>query len=336
MNFVRGYTSTILIAIFLLLLSHVSSTPKIEPLSKLVALSKAGKGVAPLNDKLFDEILSGPRNFSVTLLLTALGSQFQCQPCHVFDVEYHLIAHQWSKQPTHVRNSHFFAMLDYKEGKKTFEKLGLNSAPQARLYLPTEGPKAVLDGKKQVASYDFNTGGARGLTAEQFSQWAMKTAHLPQFFSRPPNYGKIFAAVCVVLATAILTKVAWPVVKLVLTSRFIWAVIVLPLTLLMTSGHMWCQIRSPPYMARNQDGSASYIAGGYSNQFGVETQVIASLYGVLAFAAYTLSFTVAKLDDPIRQRVAIYVWLIVYMLIASMLLNIFKTKNGSYPFKFFF
>jgi hypothetical protein len=49
--------------------------------------------------------------------------------------------------------------------------------------------------------------------------------------------------------------------------------------------------------------------------------------GVLAFAAYTLAFTVSKLDDPIRQRVAVYVWLGVFLTISSMLLNIFRMKK---------
>lgn len=316
-------------------ISQVAAAPNTDRLSKLIALTKAGKGVAPLNDKLYDEILTGPRNFSVTLVLTALGSQFQCQPCQVFDLEYQLIARQWARQPISVRHSHFFAMLDFKEGKNTFSKLGLNTAPQARLFLPNEGPNAVTDAKKQVAVYDFNQGGPRGLTAEQFSDWAIQAASLPHFFTRPPNYGRIFAASCVALAAIILIKVAWPVVKFILSSRYLWAAAFLPIILLMISGQMWCQIRSPPYMVRMPNGAPGYIANGYTNQYGVETQVVASLYGVLAFAAYTLAFTVPKLDDPIRQRVAVYVWLGAYLTISSMLLNIFRMKNGSYPFKLF-
>lgn len=61
---------------------HINAAQNTDRLSKLIALTKAGKGVAPLNDKLYDEIIGGgPRNFSITVLLTALGSQFQCQPC---------------------------------------------------------------------------------------------------------------------------------------------------------------------------------------------------------------------------------------------------------------
>ncbi|POW03895.1 hypothetical protein PSHT_11498 [Puccinia striiformis] len=283
-------------------------------IAKLVALTKAGNGLAPLNDKLYDEIFSAPRNFSLTLVLTALGSQFQCQPCQTFDTEYQLLARQWIKQPQHIRNSHFFAMLDFKEGKNTFAKLGLNTAPQARLYLSNHD--SSIDPKKLTISYDFNKGGPKGLTAELFTDWVIEHASLPKFFKRPPNYGKIFAVGCVFLAIVILVKVAWPIVRLVIT------------------GYLAHDIR--PDVVSDQiatvhgqrtTGNPSYIAGGYSNQYGVETQLIASLYGILAFAAYTLAFTVSKLDDPFRQRVAVYVWLGVYLTISSMLLNILDSKS---------
>lgn len=42
----------------------------------------------------------------------------------------------------------------------------------------------------------------------------------------------------------------------------------------MISGYMWNQIRKPPYMQVTREGQASYIAGGYSNQYGVETQIL--------------------------------------------------------------
>lgn len=45
----------------------------------------------------------------------------------------------------------------------------------------------------------------------------------------------------------------------------------------MISGQMWNEIRAPPYMTANKDGTANYFAGGYSNQFKVETQIIAGL-----------------------------------------------------------
>lgn len=50
----------------------------------------------------------------------------------------------------------------------------------------------------------------------------------------------------------------------------------------MTSGFMWNQIRNPPYSQPADHGQISYVAGGYSNQFGAETHI---LMGVCALSS---------------------------------------------------
>lgn len=46
----------------------------------------------------------------------------------------------------------------------------------------------------------------------------------------------------------------------------------------MTSGYMWNQIRHPPYMVGGQNGKpVSFVASGYSNQYGVETHIISGV-----------------------------------------------------------
>jgi hypothetical protein len=44
-----------------------------------------------------------------------------------------------------------------------------------------------------------------------------------------------------------------------------------------TSGHMFNSIRHTPYTQPNGRGGFNYIAGGFQNQFGIETQIIASI-----------------------------------------------------------
>lgn len=52
---------------------------------------------------------------------------------------------------------------------------------------------------------------------------------------------------------------------------------------------MWVQIRKPPPMQVNPKGGISYIAGGFSNQYGVETQIIS----VICESFFRLSYTQA-------------------------------------------
>ena len=40
---------------------------------------------------------------------------------------------------------------------------------------------------------------------------------------------------------------------------------------------MWNTIRNPPFIASNQNGQPSFIAGGFQNQYGVETFIVAAM-----------------------------------------------------------
>lgn len=54
-----------------------------SPLSqKLSALAARNGGIVRLDSKLYDEITSSSnRDFSTSVVLTAMGAQFKCQPC---------------------------------------------------------------------------------------------------------------------------------------------------------------------------------------------------------------------------------------------------------------
>src|SRR5271155_4167111 len=44
-----------------------------------------------------------------------------------------------------------------------------------------------------------------------------------------------------------------------------------------TSGHMFNAIRHTPYISSDGRGGFNYIAGGFQNQFGIETQIVAAI-----------------------------------------------------------
>jgi oligosaccharyltransferase complex subunit gamma len=47
--------------------------------------------------------------------------------------------------------------------------------------------------------------------------------------------------------------------------------------LLFTSGHMFNHIRKVPYVTGDGRGGVNYIASGFQNQLGLETQVVAAI-----------------------------------------------------------
>lgn len=110
----------------------------------------------------------------------------------------------------------------------------------------------------------------------------------------------------------------------------------------MTSGYMFTRIRGSPYSGEN----GQWIASGYQNQFGQEVQVVAficlfcylffylrscseldRLDGLLAFSFLMLILVIPYQSSPQRQRLQVYLWTGVIMIIYSVLVSLFRVKN---------
>ena len=96
-------------------------------------------------------------------------------------------------------------------------------------------------------------------------------------FRRPFNYFKLAVTVTATLGLITFGTVAAPYILPVIQNRNLWAAVSLIAVLLFTSGHMFNHIRKVPYVASDGRGSVSYFAGGFQNQFGLETQIVAAL-----------------------------------------------------------
>lgn len=108
----------------------------------------------------------------------------------------------------------------------------------------------------------------------------------------------------------------------------------------MTSGFMFVRIRGMPFTAGNGD----WIASGYSNQYGQETQVIAMICellqlfidcvidmgredGLLAASFLMLTVVTPMQSSPARQRAQVYLWSGVILIVFSILISLFRVKN---------
>lgn len=150
----------------------------------------------------------------------------------------------------------------------------LQTAPVILLFNPTTGPNAKVD--IQPTRFDFSTGPQ---TAESIHAWL--TRHLPDVphpkIVRPFNYVRIAFVTTSILGAITALTVAAPYVLPLIQNRNLWAAISLISVLLFTSGHMFNHIRKVPYVAGDGKGGVSYFAGGFQNQFGLETQIVAAI-----------------------------------------------------------
>ncbi|POY75638.1 hypothetical protein BMF94_1260 [Rhodotorula taiwanensis] len=298
---------------------------------KYRSIAQRNGGLVSLDSAGYDDLIASPRDYSVSVVLTALGDQINCGPCRILQPEYAQLAKQWHTEKKTEDEDHIFAYLDFQHGAEIFQRLGLQTAPTFQLFMPTEGPRATK--KTSADVIDFTR---TGFQADAMANQLRLQAKLPSLkYSRPVDKAQVAKNIALTLSGLFSTWRLFPYIRVALAQRYIWSFLGLFTILFMTSGYMWCQIRRPQYAQGGRDGQVSYIAGGYQNQLGAEVHIVAAMYGILGFSVYTLAYTVPKLRDPVRQRLAIYVWTGVLLAMASVLFRVFQTKQPGYPFKIF-
>ncbi|KAL8762507.1 MAG: hypothetical protein Q9184_001507 [Pyrenodesmia sp. 2 TL-2023] len=289
----------------------------------------AGSSPLKLDDASYEKLTAAPRDYSVAVLLTALESRFGCQLCRDFHPEWDVLGKSWIRGDKKGDTRLLFGTLDFAEGKGTFQKLMLQTAPILMFFPPTTGPGAKPDA--QAIRFDFTMGPQ---SAEQVHDWISR--HLPTGpkppVYRPLNYVRLITITTAILGLVSFFSIASPYIVPIIQNRNLWAAISLITILLFTSGHMFNHIRKVPYVSGDGKGGISYFAGGFSNQFGLETQIVAAMYGTLSFATIALALKVPRMVDPQKQQIAVFLWGVVIFGMYSFLLSVFRIKNGGYPF----
>ncbi|KAI1272468.1 OST3/OST6 family protein [Xylaria sp. FL0933] len=294
--------------------------------------TQAVSSASPLKlaDASYKKLTSAPRDYSVAVLLTALDAKYGCQLCGMFQPEWEILGKSWIKGDKKGDSRLILSTLDFSEGRETFMSLSLQTAPVLLLFQPTIGPHAVAD--PEPIRYDFTSGPP---TAEQVHDWLAR--HLPDrphpAIYRPVNYLRwVVSIVSLLGVVGVIFKIRSFILPIV-TNRNVWAGLSLIGILLFTSGHMFNQIRKVPYVAGDGRGGISYFAGGFQSQYGLETQIIAFIYGLLSFATISLALKAPRTQDTHMQQILVITWGIVLIVMYSFLLSVFRVKNGGYPFK---
>ncbi|KAM6500509.1 oligosaccharyl transferase subunit OST3/OST6 family [Amanita muscaria] len=306
--------------LFLSLLALVAASPH----QQIADLAAKSKGVIRLDADTFDLITAPKRNWSVSIQLTALDPKRRCAPCREFDSSWNAVAAAWNRVPKDSRDHHFFATLDFdNNGHSVFQKLGLSSAPVVFVYPPTDGPRAAAYGKTSPSKYDF----PNGFEPRPLAEYISKHTPIPIPYKDPINWGRYITFAASAVSFALVLKYVAPILQ----SRWTWAIGTIVTCLVMTSGFMFTRIRNSPYTG----GDGNWIAGGFQNQFGQEVQVVAFIYGLLSLAFLMQILVIPYQTSPTRQRLQVYLWTAVIVIVYSIIVSLFRVKNRGYPFRLF-
>ncbi|XHG06378.1 hypothetical protein AWENTII_009577 [Aspergillus wentii] len=251
--------------------SVLSTTPATDKFERYHSISRSTP--IELDDSSYEDLTSKPRDYYAAVVLTATEARFGCILCREFEPEWDLIARSWNKGLKPDGLKLLFGTLDFSNGKGTFQKLMLQTAPVVLVFPPTVGPFAKVDATP--LRFDFSG----PISAEQLYTWLNR--HLPEgpkpLLVRPFNYVRVVSLVTILMGIATLFTVLSPYVLPIVRNRNLWAAVSLIAILLFTSGHMFNHIRKVPYVVGDGKGGISYFAGGFQNQFGMETQIVAAI-----------------------------------------------------------
>lgn len=75
-----------------------------------------------LDDSIYADLTSKPRDYYVAVLLTAMEARYGCQLCREFQPEWDLLARSWNKGASKDTRM-LFGTLDFGRGKNTFQKV---------------------------------------------------------------------------------------------------------------------------------------------------------------------------------------------------------------------
>jgi oligosaccharyltransferase complex subunit gamma len=162
-------------------------------------------------------------------------------------------------------------------------------------------------------------------------------------YTQPMNWAPVIGGVTFLLVTAL----AAPFVLPLLQNKWVWAMISVGTSLIMTSGLMFVRIRGNPYVAVGRDGKAEWIASGFQNQFGMETHVVAFICrcisfaiilhlivtqdGMLSLSCLVLVVFAPRLTSAWKQKTVIFLWSGIATVVYAVLLSFFRLKNpGTY------
>ncbi|EFE42195.1 hypothetical protein TRV_03037 [Trichophyton verrucosum HKI 0517] len=317
--------SLILCAIWPIALALGASSKAGDKYSKFKTASRS-TGAVTLDDASYHELTAAPRDYHTVVLLTAMDSRFGCEICKMFQPEWELLSRTWSKAKL-GDSKLVFGTLDFLDGKGTFQQAPITS----QLDMTSAG-ECEFKGSEGMNS-ELNDASSSPVTAEQMHLWISRhLAGVPTpKLVRPINYTRMMGMLIGMLAVISLITVSSKYVVPILRSRNLWTALSLLAILLFTTGHMFNHIRKVPYVAGDGKGGISYFAGGFQTQFGLESQIIAAIYGVLSLGSIALAMKAPRILDPQSQRVTVILWSAVTWVMYSFLISLFRVKNGSYP-----
>lgn len=287
--------------------------------------TKQKKSVIDVTNGNFEKLLDGPRDYYIAVVLTATSSQVGCTLCRGFDPDYSTVANSWVQD--HPENDGlFFAKADFNDNRrKVFDRYQIQQVPKLYLYRPTNDSTKLETG---FIEYPFREGDNMQGLIDFIEQETGKKIDLKV----PVNYEQLALTVVTLLITLAVTIKFRGTVLEISKSKILWSLASVVAILLLISGYMFNTIRGSPYMGYS--GPYDFFLEGQQNQYGIETNFVSSVYGVMAILCVVLITKIPSINNTKVRMIGVLVVSFALFVSYSVLFDIFSKKSPGYPFHF--
>jgi len=172
-----------------------------------------------------------------------------------------------------------------------------------------------------------------GFSGEAIARWIYERTEMNIRVFRPPNYTGTMALLILFGLVGGLVYLRRNNLEF-LFNKTTWCMLAIFFVLSMVSGQMWNHIRGPPFVHKSQSGGVAYIHGSSQAQFVLETYFVMGIYGLVVLGIILLCEAGDEKADPGLRRILAIAGLALTMFFYSLILSIFRSKAGGYPYSF--
>ncbi|KAF3987706.1 hypothetical protein FT663_03705 [Candidozyma haemuli var. vulneris] len=300
--------------------------------------SKGRNSVIELRDDNFEKFLYGDRDYDLVLYMASDSPQLNCILCREIHPSYRTVATSWTHAHPHGfteeekldqgRTNIYFLEADFMSAKKLFQLMQLDSIPKIYHFPPSKPGAKVTSFLTEHSQYQFYQGEHTSLIA----QWVREIVGVPIEIHVPMDWGKVALNAVITFLVVLLLKRFSSYASAVFRSSYVWGTVSSGAMLMFISGYMFNQIRGAPFV-RETDNGVEYFAPSPQSQYGLESQLISSLYGFLGLTFVLLASKVPKINNAKVQLLAVVTISALIYLAYSAYLSFFGFKSRGYPYR---
>lgn len=301
-----------------------------EEMRQLLA-SKGHNGVIEITEDNYKEFLNGARDYHLVLYMSSDSPQLNCLLCREVHPIFATVADSWNRFfPSGTPEDEldiYFLDAEFVSAKKLFQLMQLESIPKIYHFPPSQASDSPNIWLRKRDEYQFYAGD-HTVMLKQFI--TSITGHQFDIYV-PFNWSKMFLNAALTFTLIMFVRKFSYYFVAVLKSRFVWGSLSLVLILIFIAGYMFNQIRGAPFV-NEQGDHVEYFAPNAQLQYGLETQVISTVYGLLSMAFVLLVTKVGTIKHAKVQLFAILLMSALIYVLYSLFMTIFSIKYRGYPY----